>query len=982
MTVSSTVRIAGPFIGNGSTDTFPFTFKVFSESDIVAISADAAGLETPLTLNTDFTVSLNVDQDNNPGGDVVLAAPLADGYSLAITSDVGQTQNTDIANGGAFFPGVINKALDKLTICVQEAQEKIDRSVKMPITSGETPDAIIASLNSSVSAAASSAVTAATKAGEASTSAGQAATSATAAAGSASSASLSAATATTQAGVATTKATESSDSAALSGSYTASIADALLQFDGWTGIRQIKSADGYRAYTSITNPTTRYTDTVSTPDVYGFQLDQTQVSVMVTGRIFNATLAAGQSIEVIGRCSGTGFGSASGLVVGFSPTFPGDLQALNASFVGYNWRSGGSLLAYGPDGSTTVSGNAPASGTAPAFVSGDTLKMKITRDATGSGGSIRMSVNGGTETVVTVPTLPSGAYFVFAGMRASPGVGQTSTGNLTSIKTIRQTISSTTKLPVTATPLRFRGIYNPNSTYAPHDCVVAGDGRNWECVAPCSGISPLSANWASYWRLRSDIWPPAALPTFTARTVPTPFGSYPFYLSPYYDGTAVTATLTKSVMDTFASIYSARMTGSAVYVDGTNGNDGQAGTTDAPMKTIQAAMTKNPTMVYIAPGTYDPFYYRDDTHSAVVNQLAGGVVKWLRVWDRDTDTSKRVTIKVTPPETLASKTWSATGGGHTDVYQATITTTGSQAPHRVLRTDTVDSYGFQTRLLKCTSLANLDAQSQGWYWDSVGKVLYIKMGSGVDVEANKGVLEGLWLDSGGNSRIFLYGTVLALDGDFYLKGIDRVPLCHSTARAESWTCGVTSFASANGACRVDGGWVIAENERGHASNGDHLNGNPSGSIPGLIVSHRCYITDSGDHTAFQLVASSDSNRNAISAHGGCDHISVGTVGELSYGPVFADTSTTLLAASSWLIGCVARSSLASLESGNGGIGFVMQGLASAGDAGNRTSWLDGCVATGNSLWGGFQSTNGTMKQTGCSFSTSSGTITSYSPGSP
>lgn len=763
--------------------------------------------------------------------------------------------------------------------------------------------------------------------------------------------------------------------------YASSAASALLQMDGWTGIRQFPASEGSRAYTSISTPSSRFTLTKSTPDAYGWTDDQTYVGILLTGLVFNSTIAAGQSMEIVETLSGTGFGSASGVVIGFNPTFPSDMTALGSNFVGYAWRSGGSITAYGPDGSTTAPTYAPSSGTAPSFVSGDQLRMRVTRNATGSGGTITMAVNGGTETIVSVPTLPNSAYYVFAGMRATPGSGQTASGAVTSAKTIRQTISSTTKLPVTVTPLRFRGNYNPTYTYAVRDSVVAANGQNWECIAPCTGIAPLSANWASYWRLRADIWPPAALSTFTARAVPTPFASYPFYLSPYYDGTPATATLTESVMDTFARIYAARMTSSAVYVSNT-GSDSNAGTTDAPLLTIQAAIAKNPTMVYVAPGTYDPFSYRDDTHSAVVNQLAGGVVKWLKVWDRDTDTSKRVTIKVTPPETLASKTWSATGGGHTDVYQATITTTGSQAPHRVLRNDKFDDYGFPTRLLKCTSLANLDAQTQGWYWDSVGKVLYIKMGSGVNVESNKAYLEGLWLDSSGNSRIFQYGTVLALDGDFYLKGIDRVPLCHSTARAESWTCGVTSFASANGACRVDGGWVIAENERGHASNGDHLNGNPSGSIPGLIVSHRCYLTDSGDHNAFQLVASTDSNRNAISAHGGCDHISVGTLGELSYGPVFADTSTTLLAASSWLIGCVARSSLSSLETGNGGIGFIMQGLASAGDAGNRKSWLDGCVATGNSLWGGFQSTNGTMKQTGSSFGTSSGTITSYTPGSP
>lgn len=475
--------------------------------------------------------------------------------------------------------------------------------------------------------------------------------------------------------------------------------------------------------------------------------------------------------------------------------------------------------------------------------------------------------------------------------------------------------------------------------------------------------------------------PVGANATFAARVAPPGFSSYPFVLSPYYDGTIATAYLTESVMTTFAASYAARITPGAVYV-ATDGNDSRAGTDVAPLLTIQAAMAKNPTMVYVAPGTYAPFSYRDDTNAAVVNQLPGGVPKWLQVWNRPGSVGTTVYIRVTPPELLSAKTWTLTGGGHTDVYQSALTTTGSQAPQRVLRTDVLDAYGFPMRLLKCTSLANLDTKTQGWYWDSVGKVLYIKAGAGVDVESIKAVLDAYWLDSSGNSRLFIYGTVLVLDGDFYLQGVTRVPLAHSPNRAESWVKGITAFAAAAGACRVDGGWLISEDERGHAANGDHLNGNPSGAIGGFMLSHRCYITDAGDSTAYQLSPTVNSNLNALSAHGGCWHMSVGTIGEGSYGPNFADTSVTLAAASTWLVGCSAINSQASLEPTNGGIGYIMQGLASAGDVGNRLSWLDGCVATGNSLWAAIQSINGTMKQTGCYFVPKSGTITAYVPGTP
>lgn len=34
MTINSTIRLAGPFIGNGVTQSFPFTFKVFAAADL------------------------------------------------------------------------------------------------------------------------------------------------------------------------------------------------------------------------------------------------------------------------------------------------------------------------------------------------------------------------------------------------------------------------------------------------------------------------------------------------------------------------------------------------------------------------------------------------------------------------------------------------------------------------------------------------------------------------------------------------------------------------------------------------------------------------------------------------------------------------------------------------------------------------------------------------------------------------------------
>lgn len=138
MTVSSETRKAGPFTGNGVTDTFPFVFKVFSATDVVVVSADASGAETTLVLDSDYTLTLNEMQDDDPGGSIVTVAPLATGHRLVITSEVPRTNETEITNSGGFYPGVLNPALDKLTILVQQQEEKTSRALLLPVTSEAT----------------------------------------------------------------------------------------------------------------------------------------------------------------------------------------------------------------------------------------------------------------------------------------------------------------------------------------------------------------------------------------------------------------------------------------------------------------------------------------------------------------------------------------------------------------------------------------------------------------------------------------------------------------------------------------------------------------------------------------------------------------------------------------------------------------------------------------------------------------------------
>ena len=137
MTISSTVRIAGPFTGNGVTTTFPFTYKVFSTADVQVIRLTiSTGVETTLTLVTDYNITLNGNQDSNPGGNIVLVAALSALYTLTATSNIANLQPTDLTNQGGFYPEVITDALDRATIQIQQISDIGDRTLKIPISDG------------------------------------------------------------------------------------------------------------------------------------------------------------------------------------------------------------------------------------------------------------------------------------------------------------------------------------------------------------------------------------------------------------------------------------------------------------------------------------------------------------------------------------------------------------------------------------------------------------------------------------------------------------------------------------------------------------------------------------------------------------------------------------------------------------------------------------------------------------------------------
>lgn len=140
MSISSdSTRKAGPFTGTGAIVPLPFSFKVFTTADVLVIRTDLSGVESTLTLSSDYTVTLNSNQDSNPGGVVTPLIAPGVGYLTTLSSQVAAIQSVILTNTGGFFPTVLNDAMDRLTILVQQLKEQMSRAVTTSISSSISP---------------------------------------------------------------------------------------------------------------------------------------------------------------------------------------------------------------------------------------------------------------------------------------------------------------------------------------------------------------------------------------------------------------------------------------------------------------------------------------------------------------------------------------------------------------------------------------------------------------------------------------------------------------------------------------------------------------------------------------------------------------------------------------------------------------------------------------------------------------------------
>jgi len=132
MTISSTT-VKNSYSGNGTLDTFNYTFKIFADTDIQVIIRDANATETVKTLTTHYTVT---GAGSGSGGTIVFTTgniPTAT-ETVVLRRALPQTQSIDYIANDAFPAESHEEGLDRSMMAIQQLQEEVDRSIKLSRT--------------------------------------------------------------------------------------------------------------------------------------------------------------------------------------------------------------------------------------------------------------------------------------------------------------------------------------------------------------------------------------------------------------------------------------------------------------------------------------------------------------------------------------------------------------------------------------------------------------------------------------------------------------------------------------------------------------------------------------------------------------------------------------------------------------------------------------------------------------------------------
>lgn len=134
MTVESEIK-KSEYSGDGATVAFTVSFYFLEDAHLEVILVDASGVETIQTITTHYTVS---GAGETSGGTVTMVTAPSASETLIIKRNIAILQSSDYVENDPFPADTHERALDKLTMIVQQQDEVLDRTLTAPISSSIT----------------------------------------------------------------------------------------------------------------------------------------------------------------------------------------------------------------------------------------------------------------------------------------------------------------------------------------------------------------------------------------------------------------------------------------------------------------------------------------------------------------------------------------------------------------------------------------------------------------------------------------------------------------------------------------------------------------------------------------------------------------------------------------------------------------------------------------------------------------------------
>lgn len=128
MGIASTVN-KWTYTLNGTTTVYPYTTKIFAQTDLVVQIVGTT--TTTLTLTTNYSVS-GAGEDS--GGSVTLVSAGSSGDKLVIRKVLPLTQTTDLVENDPNRAEVMENALDRMVLIAQQINENVQRAVVRDVT--------------------------------------------------------------------------------------------------------------------------------------------------------------------------------------------------------------------------------------------------------------------------------------------------------------------------------------------------------------------------------------------------------------------------------------------------------------------------------------------------------------------------------------------------------------------------------------------------------------------------------------------------------------------------------------------------------------------------------------------------------------------------------------------------------------------------------------------------------------------------------